>query len=84
MSIVQLRRQIYREVASGEIYAPYFIEKHLRVFPEGQFCAEIDGQVVGSATNLIVRLESKYREHSWHDIVGYGNPTVYDTNGDSL
>ena len=56
----------------------------MRVFPEGQFCAEIDGQVVGSATNLIVRLEPEYREHSWHDIVGYCNTTGYDPNGDSL
>jgi GNAT superfamily N-acetyltransferase len=82
--IVQLQREIYPEVASGQFYAPFFIEKHLRVFPEGQFCVEMDGQIVGSATNLIVTLEPEHREHTWHDIVGYGNTTSYDRNGDSL
>jgi GNAT superfamily N-acetyltransferase len=71
-------------VASGQLYAPSFIEKHLGVFPEGQFCAEIEGQIVGSATNLIVSLEPEYRKHSWYDIVGYGNKIGYDPKGDSL
>ncbi len=71
-------------MASGQLYAPSFIEKHLRVFPEGQFCAEMDGQIVGSATNLIVSLEPEYKKHSWYDIVGYGNKTGYDPKGDSL
>jgi GNAT superfamily N-acetyltransferase len=71
-------------VASSELYAPLFIEKHLHVFPEGQFCAEMDGQIVGSATNLIVSLKPQYRQHSWHDIVGYDNLTAHDPNGDSL
>lgn len=71
-------------MASNELYAPLFIEKHLLVFPEGQFCAEMDGQIVGSATNLIVSLKPQYRQHSWHDIVGYDNLTAHDPNGDSL
>ena len=82
--IVKLQRGIYPEVSSGQLYAPFFIEKHLRVFPEGQFCAEIDGQIVGSATNLIVSLVPQYREHSWYDIVGYGNKICHDPKGDSL
>jgi GNAT superfamily N-acetyltransferase len=56
----------------------------LHAFPEGQFCAEIDGQIVGSATNLIVSLEPQYRHHSWRDIVGYDNLTAHDPKGDSL
>jgi GNAT superfamily N-acetyltransferase len=71
-------------VASGQLYVPSFIEKHLEVFPEGQFCAEIEGQIVGSATNLILSLQPEYRKHSWYDIVGYGNKTSYDPKGDSL
>jgi GNAT superfamily N-acetyltransferase len=44
----------------------------------------MNGQIIGSATNLIVSLEPEHRQHSWHDIVGYGNRTGYDPKGDSL
>jgi GNAT superfamily N-acetyltransferase len=29
-------------------------------------------------------LVPKYRQHSWNEIIGYGNGTSYDPNGDSL
>ena len=82
--IVELQRKIYPEVASGQIYAPFFIEKHLRVFPDGQFCAELEGKIVGSATSLVVNLKPQYKRHRWTDIVGYGNRTAHDKYGDSL
>lgn len=64
------------------LHAPFFIERHLQVFPEGQFCAEVDGLIVGSATSLIVSLQSEYQNHSWSDIVG--NSTSHNGKGDSL
>lgn len=82
--IIEFQREVYPEVSNGSLYAPLFLEKHLLAFPEGQFCAEIDGLIVGSATNLIVSLNPEYQNHRWYDIVGYGNSTSHSQKGDSL
>ena len=84
MQIVMLQREIYPEVASGSLYSPFFIEKHLRVFSEGQFCVKVEGKIIGSATNLRILLKPEYKDHTWHDIVGYGMLTSNDSTGDTL
>ena len=31
------------------IWPSSFLQSHIDIFPEGQFCAEVDGRIVGSA-----------------------------------
>src|SRR5688500_16147174 len=73
--IVSIQRESYPEVFTGQLYIPQFLENHISLFPEGQFCVELDGDVVASATCLIVSLEPEYAEHTWYDIIlKHGNP----------
>ena len=60
------------------------LEAHVRIFPEGQFVAEIDGWLVGSATSLRVPLADALRPHAWRDITGGGYLTTHDPQGDAL
>jgi GNAT superfamily N-acetyltransferase len=72
--IVAIQRKSYPEVAAGQLYIPCFLENHISLFREGQFCVELDGEIVASATCLMVSLEPEYAEHTWHDIIlEYGN-----------
>lgn len=84
--IVAIQRESYPEVAAGQLYIPLFLEDHISLFREGQFCVELDGDVVASATCLMVSLEPEYAEHTWHDIIlEYGNPHLKPAaGGDSL
>jgi GNAT superfamily N-acetyltransferase len=84
--IVAIQRDSYPEVAAGQLYIPLFLENHISLFREGQFCVELDGDVVASATCLMVSLEPEYAEHTWHDIIlEYGNPHLKPAaGGDSL
>ena len=84
--IVAIQRESYPEVAAGQLYIPLFLENHISLFREGQFCVELDGDVVASATCLMVSLEPEYAEHTWHDIIlEYGNPhSKPAAGGDSL
>jgi GNAT superfamily N-acetyltransferase len=84
--IVAIQRESYPEVAAGQLYIPLFLENHISLFREGQFCIELDGDVVASATCLMVSLEPEYAEHTWHDIIlEYGNPhSKPAAGGDSL
>jgi hypothetical protein len=70
--------------AYGMIWPPSFLQSHICVFPEGQFCAEVNGRIVGSASSLIVSLNPDYAQHTWYDITGQGLFTNHDPTADSL
>lgn len=61
------------------------MKSHLQIFPLGQFVAvEEDGEVVGSASTLIVTLSPEYAEHSWKGITSNGKFTDHNPNENSL
>ncbi|MFZ5814713.1 MAG: GNAT family N-acetyltransferase [Bacillota bacterium] len=60
------------------------IESHIRLFPEGALCAEVDGEVVGSCTSLIIRFDPAHPHHSWSEVTADGYITTHDPQGDSL
>jgi ribosomal protein S18 acetylase RimI-like enzyme len=83
--IVELQKVSFPLMAvEGAIWKPHNLESHLRVFPEGQFCAEYDGKIVGSISSLIVKLEPEYKEHTWMEVCGGPNFGSHDPKGDSL
>ena len=67
------------------IWHPEELKSHLQIFPLGQFVVvEEDGEVVGSASTLIVTLNPEYAEHTWKGITSDGIFTDHNPNGDSL
>ena len=46
--------------------------------------AEINGEIVASASSLVVTLKSQYSQHTWYDITGYGLFTTHNPKGDTL
>jgi GNAT superfamily N-acetyltransferase len=83
--LVDIQRNSFPDIATGMIFEPSFFEDHINLFQLGQFCAELNGRIVGSASSLIVSLIPEYRYHAWYDIVGNrGIFTSHDPNGDSL
>jgi ribosomal protein S18 acetylase RimI-like enzyme len=82
--IVALQKESFPDVAAGMISAPSFLENHICIFPEGQFCAELNERIVASACSLIISLQPEYAEHTWYDIVGDRKITSHNPKGDSL
>lgn len=83
--IVAIERKSFPDVAGGMISEPSFFEDHIDLFQQGQFCAEINGRIIASASSLIVSLIPEYRDHTWYDIVGNRRIfTTHDPKGDSL
>jgi len=60
------------------------IRKLLRVFPEGQLCIEVNGQVVASALSLIVDYNKFGDRHTYKQITGNYAFSTHDEDGDVL
>jgi ribosomal protein S18 acetylase RimI-like enzyme len=83
--IVKLQKETFPDLAIYDmIWPPSLLESHIRVFPEGQFCVELEGTIIASASSLIVSLKPEYATHTWHEVTGYGMFTNHDPTGDSL
>ena len=60
------------------------LANHLKVFPAGQFVATYNGQVIGSASNLLIS-EERWQAHAgWEDTVGGFDFLNYDPHGTTL
>jgi ribosomal protein S18 acetylase RimI-like enzyme len=83
--IVNLQKESFPYLArTGNIWHPDELRSHLEVFPVGQCVADLNGQVIGSASSLVVQLEPEYVDHTWKEITGNGLLTTHNPNGDSL
>lgn len=60
------------------------LESHLKVFPEGQFCVEYDGKIIGSSSSLIVNFDEYDDQHTWDEITDEGYITNHDPEGYNL
>jgi predicted amidohydrolase/GNAT superfamily N-acetyltransferase len=60
------------------------LESQIRTFPEGQIGVELDGELVGISSSLIVDEEDYGSWHSYKDASDDGYIRNHDTNGDTL
>ena len=74
--IVACHRAAYPEYAESAYYTERFYEMQFAAFPEGQFLAEADGEVIGYATSLIVQLDDEAHSYTYEEITGGGTFTT--------
>ncbi|WP_349407954.1 GNAT family N-acetyltransferase [Pseudalkalibacillus sp. SCS-8] len=55
---------------------------HIRHFPQGAICAEINGEIAGSITTLIITY--KGQDHTWEEITDNGSIVTHDPHGNAL
>ncbi len=60
------------------------LESQLAIFPEGQLCIEIDGQLAASASNLILEYNANLEWHNWKVIADGGYIRNHKPKGDTL
>jgi ribosomal protein S18 acetylase RimI-like enzyme len=59
------------------------LKNHVELFPEGSFCVEVDGEVVGSMTALIVNYKPGDM-HSWEEVTDNGYIRSHNPKGNTL
>jgi predicted amidohydrolase/ribosomal protein S18 acetylase RimI-like enzyme len=60
------------------------LESHIRVFPEGQFVVEYDGEIIGSCSSLIINFYEYDDQHTWDEITAEGYITNHNSDGYNL
>jgi len=60
------------------------LSNHVRLFPEGALCVEVNGELAGSMTGLKVDFDPGKPEHSWADITDNGYIRNHLPDGNTL
>lgn len=68
----------------GSVWREANIKKLLALFPEGQFCVEVDGKVAACALSIIVQYKLYGDEHTYEEITGNYTFNTHFDDGDVL
>lgn len=60
------------------------LTNHIPLFPEGALCIEVNGEIVGSMTSLIVDFDPKHPDHSWSEATDEGYIRNHNPKGNTL
>lgn len=60
------------------------LTSHVTHFPEGALCVEINGELAGSLTGLVVEFDSNDPNHNWEKITDHGYIRNHNPNGNTL
>ncbi|MFC7373192.1 GNAT family N-acetyltransferase [Fictibacillus iocasae] len=60
------------------------LTNHVTRFPEGALCVEVDGELAGSITSLLVQYEPEDPDHSWEQITDSGYIRNHDPLGNTM
>ncbi len=68
----------------GDYWEKSKITKLLNIFPEGQFCVEVDGKVVACALAIRIKHEDFGDNHTYYEITGGYSFSTHNDHGDYL
>lgn len=71
-------------VIGGDYWEKSKINKLLNIFPEGQFCVEVDGRVVACALAIRVRYNDFGDNHTYSEITGGYTFKTHNDEGDYM
>lgn len=80
-TIIQLGRTCFPQM---EPWKHEQLASHVEIFPEGQFCVEYEGEIIGSCSSLIVNFDEYDDQHTWKVITDNGYITNHDPEGFNL
>jgi ribosomal protein S18 acetylase RimI-like enzyme len=60
------------------------LSNHVALFPEGALCVEVEGEVAGSITGLLVDFDPAHADHTWEEITDSGYIRNHRPDGNTL
>ncbi|WP_269524126.1 bifunctional GNAT family N-acetyltransferase/carbon-nitrogen hydrolase family protein [Coraliomargarita parva] len=85
-TLIALNKKAFPLMAEENVvWSERQLRNHLKVFPEGQIVAEIDGRIVGAVSSLVIASgRDPYRAHTYAGITDGGYFHNHDPQGDTL
>lgn len=83
-ALIACHKAAYADYPTREQYGERDFLLQLDAFPEGQLLAEVNGQVVGYATALIVQLDDDNQLYTYGEITGEDTFRTHNHGGDTL
>jgi GNAT superfamily N-acetyltransferase len=80
-ALIDLQRRTYPTI---QPWAADKVLRQIEVFPQGQLVAELDGQLVGAASALVVLWDDWVDVHTWKEITARGTFDTHDNRGRTL
>ncbi len=80
-AIAELGRRVY---SPNPALTSRMIRGQINNFPEGQFVAEYDGQIVGHCATFIISGKIALKPHTWDEITADGYASRHDPEADYL
>ena len=82
--LVSCYKRCYPEFEANPLADARHYRLELAAFPEGQFLAEVSGEVVGYASSLIVQLDEESVNLTYDEITGSNSFNTHTPGGDTL
>jgi GNAT superfamily N-acetyltransferase len=80
-TLIALQKRVYPSIPA---WREDMLHHQLTVFPQGQMVAEVDGQLVGAASSLVVLWDEWEVQHTWQDITSLGSFDTHNPAGRTL
>lgn len=80
--LAELQRICFPTLGPQELMGEDHFLKHCDIFPEGEFVALVDGQVVGLGSGFLVTFDFDHPGHTFNEIIAGGYYTNHDPDGD--
>jgi GNAT superfamily N-acetyltransferase len=82
--IIKIQRKAYPNFSREDLCDERNYLYQIKAFPEGQILAEVEGEIVGYATSLIVQLDDTSPWYSYSEVTGLGTFSTHNPTGDTL
>ena len=85
-ALIALNHAAYPTLANDNVvWGETHLRSHLRVFPQGQIVAEVNGKILGAVATLLVNMgPDPLRHHTWAGITDSGYFINHDPGADTL
>ncbi|MFD1032275.1 GNAT family N-acetyltransferase [Metaplanococcus flavidus] len=60
------------------------LANHIKYYPEGALCVEIDGKLAGSLTGMLTDFNPNHSTHNWEEVTDRGYITTHNPDGKSF
>ncbi len=81
--LIKSEQEAYKNIDDDDWKREDILEL-LKIFPEGQFCVEVDGKVVASALAIVVNSKKINLTSNYEQITSNGKFTKHDPDGDVM